>query len=83
MNEIGFAIIGDGKYGGKEAHPGGEIPRKLHLHARSFSFTHPDTGRLVTVRADLPDHMMKSWDLFGFDHSSNDNPFLSSGVKGK
>ncbi len=76
MNEIKFPIVGDGKYGGKEAHPGGEIPRKLHLHARSFSFIHPDTGRMVTIRAPLPAHMAKSWDLMGFDASSKDNPFL-------
>ena len=83
MNEIGFPIVGDGKYGGKEAHPGGEIPRKLHLHARSFSFIHPDTTRLVTVRADLPEHMTKTWDLLGFDTTSEDNPFLPPVEKGR
>lgn len=83
MNAINFPIIGDGKYGGKEAHPGGEIPRKLHLHARSFSFIHPDTRRRVTIRAPLPEHMMKSWDLLGFDTISKDNPFLSPPGKGK
>jgi 23S rRNA pseudouridine955/2504/2580 synthase len=83
MNEINFPIVGDGKYGGKEAHPGGEIPRKLHLHARAFSFTHPDTGRLVTIRAPLPDHMLKSWDLLGFDSSGKENPFSAVTGKGK
>jgi 23S rRNA pseudouridine955/2504/2580 synthase len=82
MNEINYPIVGDGKYGGSEAHPGGEIPRKLHLHARSFSFAHPETGQLVTVRATLPDHMEKSWDLLGFDATGKDNPFLSYGAKG-
>jgi len=67
MNEIGFPIVGDGKYGGADAHPGGEISRKLHLHARSFSFTDPDSGQLVTIRADLPDHMQNSFGLLGFD----------------
>ena len=81
MNEIGFPIVGDGKYGGAEAHPGGEISRKLHLHARSFSFTRPDSGQLVTVRASLPDHMQKSFDLFGFDGLATDNPFLEMSGK--
>ena len=82
MSEIGYPIIGDGKYGGKIAHPGGEISRKLHLHARSFSFTHPDTGRLVTVRAPLPDHMEHSWELLGFDPADKDNPFSLATGKG-
>ena len=76
MNAIGFPIVGDGKYGGKDAHPGGEMPRKLQLHARSFSFNHPDSKQLITVRAPLPDHMIKAWDLLGFDADSKDNPFL-------
>ncbi|MCF6199678.1 MAG: RluA family pseudouridine synthase [Hyphomicrobiaceae bacterium] len=76
MNEIGFPIVGDGKYGGADAHPGGEISRKLHLHARSFSFTHPDKGKLLTIRAELPDHMQKSFDLLGFDGLDKDNPFM-------
>ncbi len=76
MNEIGFPIVGDGKYGGSDAHPGGEISRKLHLHARSFSFTHPDRGQLVTIRAPLPEHMQKSFDLLGFDGTDEGNPFI-------
>ncbi len=76
MNAINFPIVGDGKYGGREAHPGGEIPRKLHLHARSFSFPHTKTGKLITVIAPLPDHMEKTWDLLGFDKNNAENPFL-------
>ena len=33
MAHIGHPIMGDGKYGGKAAHPGGVIAGKLHLHA--------------------------------------------------
>ncbi len=50
MAEVGHPIIGDGKYGGSGqenlgdgwgAQLGGEISRKLHLHARSITFDHP------------------------------------------
>ena len=33
MVHIGHPICGDGKYGGGDAHPGGLIARRLHLHA--------------------------------------------------
>jgi 23S rRNA pseudouridine955/2504/2580 synthase len=70
MAEIGHPIIGDGKYGGSGqenlgegwgAQLGGEISRKLHLHARSIRFVHPVTGDTVTVTAPLPDHMTRTW----------------------
>ncbi len=76
MNEIGHTIVGDGKYGGSQAHPGGEIARKLHLHARSFSFRHPYSGDDITIRAPLPEHMHKSWKLLGFETDDRENPFL-------
>jgi 23S rRNA pseudouridine955/2504/2580 synthase len=70
MAEIGHPIVGDGKYGGSGqenagegwgAQLGGEISRKLHLHARSIRFVHPITRDTVTVTAPLPDHMMRTW----------------------
>lgn len=67
-------IAGDGKYGGVDAHPGGEIPRQLHLHARSIDIVHPDGGRL-RVEAPLPPHMRKSWELLAFDPEDDGNPF--------
>ncbi|ABS64375.1 pseudouridine synthase, RluA family [Parvibaculum lavamentivorans DS-1] len=67
-------IVGDGKYGGVNAHPGGEIPRKLHLHARSIDIAHPDGGRLH-VEADLPPHMKTSWKLLGFDERDAKDAF--------
>jgi 23S rRNA pseudouridine955/2504/2580 synthase len=54
MAELGHPVIGDGKYGGSGqenlgdgwgAQLGGEISRKLHLHARSLGLTHPVTKR--------------------------------------
>jgi 23S rRNA pseudouridine955/2504/2580 synthase len=82
MSAIGFPVIGDGKYGGARAHPGGEISQKLHLHARSFSFVSPQNGQLVTIRAPLPEHMQQSFDLLGFDKDSKENPFVETSCKG-
>ena len=71
MAAIGHPIIGDGKYGGSGqenlgdgwgAGLGGEISRKLHLHARSLGLTHPVTGRRLTLTAPLPEHMARTWE---------------------
>ncbi len=76
MAEIGHPIIGDGKYGGSSqenlgdgwgAGIGGDISRKLHLHARSISFEHPITKKIITLTAPLPDHMQRTWDFFGWN----------------
>ncbi len=75
MAEIGHPIIGDGKYGGSGqenmgdgwgAQLGGIISKKLHLHARMMRFEHPETRKVVTVTAPMPDHMAQSWDTFGW-----------------
>ena len=63
---IGTPIVGDGKYGGVNAHPGGEIPRQLHLHARSIDIAHPD-GKRFFIEAEMPPHMKASWKLLAFD----------------
>ena len=67
-------IAGDGKYGGRQAHPGGEISPRLHLHARSIAFPHPDAG-MVEVEAPMPEHMQATWNLLGFETSGVENPF--------
>lgn len=78
MAEIGHPIVGDGKYGGSGqenlgdgwgAQLGGDISRKLHLHARSISFDHPITKKRITLTAPLPDHMARSWKTLGFSES--------------
>ena len=70
MAEIGHPVIGDGKYGGSGqenlgdgwgAGLGGELSRKLHLHARSLTLTHPVTGKRLHLTAALPDHMARTW----------------------
>ncbi len=72
MAELGHPIIGDGKYGGSAAENmgegwgasvGGDISRKLHLHARRLSFEHPITKEQVTFTAPLPDHMQRTWKM--------------------
>jgi len=75
MAEIGHPVIGDGKYGtnrqtnegdGWGAQLGGDISRKLHLHARSLSLVHPMTGAEMLFTAPLPAHMQKTWDMFSW-----------------
>lgn len=75
MSELGHPIVGDAKYGGSGqenlgdgwgAQLGGEISRKLHLHARSLSFTHPITKERITLTAPLPDHMKRTWKTLGW-----------------
>jgi 23S rRNA pseudouridine955/2504/2580 synthase len=72
MAEMGHPIIGDGKYGGSGAENegdgwgaqiGGDISRKMHLHARSLTFEHPVTKKMMTFEAPLPDHMAKTWKM--------------------
>lgn len=79
MAELGHPIIGDGKYGGSAqenlgdgwgAQLGGEISRKLHLHARSLSFEHPVTKAHMTFTAPLPDHMARTWKTLGWEVGS-------------
>ncbi|MEM9395299.1 MAG: RluA family pseudouridine synthase [Pseudomonadota bacterium] len=76
MSEMGHPIIGDGKYGGSSqenlgdgwgAQLGGELSKKLHLHARSLSLIHPVTEATLTLTAPLPEHMARTWDDLGWD----------------
>lgn len=75
MAEIGTPIVGDGKYGGNTqtndgdgwgAQLGGDVSRKLHLHARSIKLTHPITKAILHLTAPLPEHMVKTWNLFNW-----------------
>ena len=85
MAEIGHPIIGDGKYGGSGqenmgdgwgAQLGGIISKKLHLHARMMRFEHPETHKVITVTAELPDHMVQSWETFGWTEDlAAEDPF--------
>jgi 23S rRNA pseudouridine955/2504/2580 synthase len=75
LASLGTPIVGDFKYGGAESRGKGAIADKLHLHARSLDIARPDGGRLQ-VTAPLPPHMLKSWELLGFDPNDPRDPFL-------
>lgn len=73
---IGHPIFGDPKYGHRpedevrrrdplRAIPEG-LERKLHLLARRLVLPHPGGG-MIDVTAPLPEHMRRTWALFGFD----------------
>jgi len=78
---IGHPIVGDPKYNRKadndparadplRAVPPGLEP-KLHLLARRLVLPHP-RGGIIDVTAPLPEHMKKSFAMFGFDASERD-----------
>lgn len=73
MAAIGHPIVGDGKYGGKEAFLTGTISRKMHLHARRLLIDHPD-GAPLDIMAELPDHFRESLLSLGFDPGEGDLP---------
>lgn len=76
MAEIGHPILGDGKYGGSAqenlgdgwgAGMGGDLSRKLHLHARTLIVEHPVTKAMLTLTAPMPLHMQQTWDFLGWN----------------
>ena len=78
MAEIGHPIVGDGKYGGSGqdnpgdgwgAQLGGDISKKLHLHARSLTLEHPVTKATLNLTAPLPPHMARTWETFQWQPS--------------
>jgi len=85
MAEIGHPIVGDGKYGGSGqenlgdgwgAQLGGELSRKLHLHARSLTLEHPVIKATLHLTAPMPDHMQRTWDMFQWQASeAPEDPF--------
>ncbi|MGI9386782.1 MAG: RluA family pseudouridine synthase [Methyloligellaceae bacterium] len=72
---MGHPVVGDGKYGGTDAFPGGEIQGKLHLHTRTIVVPSPAGGTLY-VDAPLPDHMRSSWEMLGFDADASADPYV-------
>jgi 23S rRNA pseudouridine955/2504/2580 synthase len=76
MAALGTPIGGDGKYGGRSqendgagwgAGLGQAVSRKLHLHAARLAFPHPVSGRRLSFHAPLPEHMARTFELFGWD----------------
>ncbi|MDC3234888.1 RluA family pseudouridine synthase [Candidatus Puniceispirillum sp.] len=60
MAHLGNPICGDGKYAGDNAHPGGIIARRLHLHAWQLKLA---DGKAIT--APISPHMKASLDDLG------------------
>ena len=61
LSHSGFAIVGDDKYGdfalnrALQKAEGERIAfKRMFLHAHQITFTHPDTGKPVTLNAPLP-----------------------------
>jgi len=76
MAELGHPILGDGKYGGSNsenlgdgwgAGTGGDLSRKLHLHARRLTVEHPILKTEMTFTAPLPEHMARTWKLLDWN----------------
>ncbi len=82
MAAIGHPILGDGKYGGKDAFLTGSISRKMHLHARRLRIEHPE-GHKLDVKADLPDHFAETIENLGLDLSLGDLPLDEKTPGGK
>ena len=87
MAAIGHPIVGDGKYGGRDAFLTGTISRKMHLHARRLRVDSPEGGR-VDVTADLPAHFTDTLANLGFSIEDGDalpleEPKFSETTEGK
>lgn len=73
MAYLEHPIVGDGKYGGKEAYLTGAVSKKMHLHARSIEI--PLGGNKLNIIAPMPPHMVETWDMLDFDQSLGDHAF--------
>jgi 23S rRNA pseudouridine955/2504/2580 synthase len=72
---LGTPILGDGKYGGRDAFlAGGDLARALHLHARALRIPSPGGG-VIDIQAPLPEHMRATWRFLGFDEKADEDPF--------
>ena len=68
MSALGVPILGDGKYGGRQAfldRPA--LPRRLMLHAREIAVPHPGDGTTCRIVAPLPPEMEEAWKALDFD----------------
>jgi 23S rRNA pseudouridine1911/1915/1917 synthase len=50
----GLPIVGDRKYGAATFLEAGDGRRRIALHARELSFTHPTRGEVLTILAPVP-----------------------------
>ena len=68
---MGHPIVGDGKYGGKDAFLTGSVSRKMHLHARRLILKGPD-GEPIDATAPLPEHFAQTMQHLGFEEGRSD-----------
>lgn len=69
-------VLGDGKYGGKQAAIEGlEHSKKMHLHAQRIICAHPVKKTMIDIQAPLPDELAKTWKLLGFELNPKVDPF--------
>ncbi|MGE3142827.1 MAG: RluA family pseudouridine synthase, partial [Hyphomonadaceae bacterium] len=57
--------------------PGG-LSAYLHLHARAIRIPHPTKG-VLSVTAPLPEHILQSFDVLGFNQKDAKDPFAPFG----
>lgn len=76
MAAIGHPIVGDGKYGGRDAFLTGSISRKMHLHARRIRVDGLDGSPQIDVTAELPPHFTESLEQLGFSLEDGDKMVL-------
>ncbi|MCQ0987319.1 RluA family pseudouridine synthase [Jiella marina] len=71
---LGHPILGDPKYFEHDTNwefPGG-VQKRLHLHARRIVIPHP-AGGVIDQVAPLSEHMVQTFNLFGFDEAELDD----------
>jgi len=56
MKILGCPILGDRRYGGREAKSHVRNELKLHLHALKLSFPHPRTGKRMDISSKEPEY---------------------------
>ncbi|WP_343563232.1 RluA family pseudouridine synthase [Kiloniella sp. b19] len=67
-------ILGDGKYGGRDAYPFNEdFPKDLMLHARELSLPHPHDGTTLRLQAPVPTHMSEALSQLRFDQRKGED----------
>ena len=68
--ELGNPIVGDRKYNKVEDKNPKDLPyssKKLFLHARRITFTHPVSKKTINIEAEVPQHMYSVWRHFGWE----------------
>ena len=74
---IGCPILGDGKYGGRDAFVDG-LPaavKKLQLFAREITVPKLSGKGDIRVTAQLPPHMAELWKMLEFENEPTEEPF--------